>query len=382
MAKGKRTFVGVCCGPAGDGADAALVEIAGTRQEMRARQTHVAHRPMPEALRERLRSVGGGWAAPAGDLAKLDRDVGDFLAGSCAALLREAPLPAKYVTAVGLLGPAAGYVRPAPATGAGSLLELGSPGTVARETRLPVVSGFRRSDLAAGGVGGPVTAWPDWLLFRDGRLSRAVVQLGAVASLTFVGSAAAACEVVAYDTGPGTALLDAFAARLYEQPMDADGARAARGTVHEPLLHELMGAEYFRREPPKVSPVSDWGGATLPRVEMMAGKHRCKAADLMATLTELTARTVAKAVLAQTERPHEVILAGGGARNIHLAGRVRALLSPCSTYAAGRYGLDIQAHAAVCCAILAAARVDEFPAHCHAATGADRPAVLGAVWMP
>jgi anhydro-N-acetylmuramic acid kinase len=382
MAKDQRTFVGLHCGPSADGADAALVEISGAGEKMQAAQRHFLHRPLPEDLRKRLRSVAGGWATPAAGLAGLDRDMGAFFAEACAALLREASLPAKYVTAVGMLGPAVGYVRPTPSAGSGAVVEVGSAPTLARETKRPVVNGFRQSDLAAGGVGGPVTAWPDWLLFRDGRLSRVVVQLGALASIAFIGSAAAACEVVAFDAGPGTILIDAFAQQLFESPMDADGALAARGEVHEPLLNELMAGEYFRRQPPKLAYAADWTGPALPRVEMMAGKHRCRAADLMATLTELSARAVAQAVLTQTERPHEVILAGGGAMNIHLAGRIRALLSPCSTYSLGRYGMDLRAHAAVCCAVLAAARLDGFPAHCPAATGAGGPTVLGAVWAP
>jgi anhydro-N-acetylmuramic acid kinase len=380
MAKNERTFMGLHCGPSADGVDAALVAVAGQGGEMQARQTHFAQRPLPHELRKRVRDLAGGWAAPAADLARIDREVGAACAKAGAAVLREASLPAKYIAAVGLMGPAAGYVRPTPSAGKGCIFELGSPATVADETRLPVVSGFRQSDLAAGGVGGPVTAWPDWLLFRDDRLSRVVVHLGAVASMAFVGSAAAACEVVAFDTGPGTILIDAFARQLFERDMDEDGGLAARGNIHKPLLNELMAGDYFQRDPPKHAHSAEWAGAVMPRLEMMAGKHRCGARDLIATLTELTARTIARAVLAQTERPHEVILAGGGAKNIHLAGRIRKLLSPCSTYAVERYGLDTRAHAAVCCGVLAAARVDGFPAHCAAATGAAEPVVLGGVW--
>ena len=182
--------------------------------------------------------------------------------------------------------------------------------------------------------------------------------------------------------GPGTILIDALVRELYERDFDEDGALAARGEVNEPLLNELTGAEYFQREPPKRSCTKEWSAPAIQRVEMMAGKHRCRARDLIATVTELTARTVAGNALKMTERPHEVVLAGGGAKNIHLAGRIRKLLSPCSTYAAERYGLDTRSHGAVCAAVLAAARLDGVRAHCHAATGAGEPVVLGGVWCP
>ena len=251
---------------------------------------------------------------------------------------------------------------------------------MAERTGIATAAGFAATDLAAGGTGGPVWAWPDWLMFRDDRLSRVVVHLGAVATITFVGSAAAACEVVAYDTGPGTVLIDHLARLLFERDFDADGALAVRHTPSEPLLNELLAGEYFHRPPPKRTTVGDWSGSAGDRLEMMAGKHRVGAGELLATVTELTARTVASAVLGQTERPHEVILTGGGAMNIHLAGRIRTLLSPCSTYACERYGLGIRAHGPTAAAILAAARADGYPAHCHAATGAREPRVLGALW--
>ncbi len=382
MAKDERTFVGLYCGPSVDGIDAALVNVRGRAEKMKVRQTHFLCRAVPRPLRKRLRKAAGGWAEAATDLAKLNRDVGASLVHACEAVLKAGRVASKYVAGVGLMGPAAAYVEPTLSEGPGAVMELDSAATVARKMRLPVVSGFAASDLAAGGVGGPVWAWPDWLIFRDDRLSRVVVQLGGIASITFIGSAAAACEVVAMDTGPGTILIDALTRQLFDSEMDEDGAIAARGKVNKTLLNELMAGEYFRRDPPKLTHPADWSGAAQQRLEMMAGKHRCRARDLVATVTELTARTVAKGVLARTERPHEVILAGGGAKNIHLAGRIRTLLSPCSTYAAERYGLDLRAHAAVCCAILAAARLDGFPAHCHVATGAEEPVILGAVWSP
>ena len=380
MAKDERTFVGLYCGPTADGVDAAMVHLRGRGEEMAVRQGHFLIRPLPEALRRRVHAAASGWSSAPRDLAKLDRELGAALADACERLLAAAGVPREQVAAIGMTGAMAAYVLPMPSEGLGAAMELGSPATVAREARLPVAGGFVQSDLAAGGVGGPVWAWPDWLVFRDARLSRVVVHLGAVASITFVGSAAAACEVVACDTGPGTVLIDAVAGRLFEREMDEDGALAARGKVHDPLLNELMAGEHFQRDWPKLSHAGDWRGAALERLEMMAGKHRCGAGDLIATVTELTARTVARDVLRLTERPHEVVLAGGGGRNIHLAGRIRSLLSPCSTYAIDRYGLDLRAHGAVCCAVLAAARLDGVAAHCPAATGADSAAVLGALW--
>ena len=382
MAKTERTFVGLYSGAAADGIDAALVHIDGSGAQMTVRQSHCAHRPMPELLHARVQSAGAGWAMPAADFARLDRDMGDLLADACEALLKDASTPAKYVAGVGLIGHAVGYTRPSASSGCGAIVELGSPAALCRRTGLAVAGAFAATDLAAGGVGGPVWAWPDWLMFHDDRLSRVVVHLGGIATVTFIGSSAAACDVVAYDTGPGTILIDYLAHQLFKRDTDTDGAISARGSVNAALLNELLAAEHFRRTPPKRTTAADWSGPAAQRLEMLAGKHRCEAGTLLATVTELTARGVAGAVLAMTERPHEVILTGGGALNIHLAGRIRALLSPCSTYACERYGLAIRAHGATAAAILAATRIDAFAAHCHVATGAAEPAILGSLWVP
>ncbi len=382
MAKTERTFVGLYSGAAADGIDAALVHIDGSGNQMAVRQTHCLHRPMPELLHARILSAGAGWATPAADFARLDRDMGDLLADACEAVLKDASTPAKYVAGVGLIGHAVGYTRPSLSAGRGAIWELGSPATLCGRTGLAVASGFAATDLAAGGVGGPVWAWPDWLMLHDDRLSRVVVYLGGIATVTFIGSAAAACDVVAYDTGPGTILIDYLARQLFQRDADIDGTIAARGSVNGALLNELLAAEHFHRAPPKRTCSADWSGQAFQRLEMMAGKHNCEAGMLLTTVTELTARSVAAAVLAMTERPHEVILTGGGALNIHLAGRIRSLLSPCSTYACERYGLAMRAHGATAAAVLAAARIDAFAAHCHAATGAAEPVVLGSLRVP
>ncbi len=380
MAVGKceRRVLGLSCGPAADGAEAAILCTGGQGDDMTVRQEAVLHVPMPRDLRRRLTSAMTGWAQPARDFASLDRDVGTFLSEAGAALMKRNQTGRRDLAGAGVLGVRAAYVQPGTESPP-AMLELAGAAQVAGRLGVPVASGFAASDLAGGGVGGPVTAWPDWLLLHDARLSRVVVRLGAVASISFVGSGAPAGDVVAYDVGPGTALSDGLMARLYETSFDGDGAAAARGTVHGEMLNELEAGEYLHRAAPKLSCAGDWLGGALERVELMAGKHHVQAKDLVTTVTELTARTVARDVLRLTERPHEVILCGGGARNIHLAGRIRTLLSPCSTYTIQRYGYDLRGYTAVCAAVLAAARLDEWPAHCPTATGAAAARVLGAV---
>ena len=383
MASRERLFIGMSDGAAGAAVEAALASVRSRRERMKLAELAHVSRPLAPDLCDALRAlwsvsphVPGGPRAVGERLAALDRDVAAAFVEAAEALLRQAGVAGADVTAIGCSGWRAAICPP---RGGGAVLELGSPARIAARTGIAAVGGFAAGDLAAGGVGGPVTAWPVWRIFRHRRLSRAIVHLGGLAAIAFVGSDAAPADVVAFETGPGTILVDALARRLPGRPTDADGAAAARGRASPTLLNELLASEHFHRQWPKLACPADWAEPFLPRLDALAAKHDCRGDDLLATAAELTARTVADAVLAQTERPHEVVLCGAGAANIHLAGRIRTLLSPSSTYTSQRYGLSLRGLDAACWAMLAAARVDGFAAHCPSATGAAATVVLGSL---
>ena len=382
MAVRERYFVGLYSGASADGVDAAVVHVRYARERMKVRQVCCSHVPFSQALRRRIVAMVCDRAEPAGVLAELDRDVGEVFAEAAERVIARAGGPRDEIAAVGSSGHLVRRHERSRGHGVGAEVTAGWPALIAARTRRPVVSGFSASDIACGGWGGSVTAWPNWLLLRDKRLSRVAVHLGGIVGLAFVPSGATAQDVVAFDVGPGTILIDELARKYFSRPFDADGTIASQATVNAILLNELLANGYFQTAPPKSTCPGQWGQAYMWRVMNMGTKHNCQGADLLCTVTEMTARLVALAVGKLTERPHEVILSGGGALNIHLAGRIRKLLSPCSTYASERYGLGLRAKEAVCYAILAAARVDAFAAHCPVATGAERPTVLGSVWMP
>ncbi len=360
--------MGLCC-EGTSAVDAALVSVRGRGERMKPRQLSHARHELPDELRRRLAEALAADALPVATVAALEDELAGASAEAAEALLRQSKCRREDVSAVGLVGPPLGAGR-----------ELGSPVSLAARLALTVAGRFAESDAAAGGFGGAaVTAWPAWRMLRDRRLSRALVHLGPAASLTLIGSDAAAGDVVAYDAGPGTALIDAVSRRVLDRPGDEDGHLAAGGTAEAALLNELLAAAYFRRPPPKATRPGDWQGAYLDRLLMAAERHGCEGRDILATATALVARAVADAIAAFTERPHEVILAGPGARNIQLASRIRRLMSPSSTYTAERYGLGLLAARAVFAAVLAAARVQGFAAHCPGAGGAGAPVVLGSL---
>ncbi|MCD6364393.1 MAG: anhydro-N-acetylmuramic acid kinase [Planctomycetes bacterium] len=379
VAARSRLFLGLYSGPAADGIDGALVEISGRKGLIKARQVHHDHLPYDENLRQRLMNPlasNNNLAASA----RLDRDLGLAFAAAAVATMTSANVRPERITAVGssgqLLFRAApdGHYRP-------TELVLGSAKIIACQTGLPVVDDFSAGDLALGGCG-CVWAWPGWRLFAHKRLSRVVVHLGGIAEITFIGSNSLADDTITLDIGYGTLILDALAREMGNAACDLDGSLAAGGKVCGAVVNEMLSDGFFRRRAPKAACPTQWGMGYLKRVGMIAEKHKCDGTDLMATATEVIASAVARAVAALTERPHELILTGGGSMNIHLAERIRTMLSPSSTYGIGRYGFHLRAYRAVCCAMLAAARLDEYAAHCPQTSGASRKTVLGSICLP
>jgi anhydro-N-acetylmuramic acid kinase len=251
---------------------------------------------------------------------------------------------------------------------------VGEPAWIAERTGLPVVAGLRTRDVAAGGQGAPLVAVFDALLLTGGE-PRAALNLGGIANVTVV---AEDRPPVAFDTGPANALLDAVVtsatggARRY----DAGGAGARCGTVHEGLLELLLAEPYYAAPPPKTTGRELFGLAYVDRALAALGS-RPSHEDLLATLTRLTAVTVARA-LAPYEVA-EVFVSGGGAANPALLADLRVELARTGTSLRPIDDLGIPAAAkeAYAFAVLGWLTANGLPGNAPSCTGARGPRVLG-----
>jgi anhydro-N-acetylmuramic acid kinase len=274
--------------------------------------------------------------------------------------------------------------RPPAGARRGATLQLGDAATIAERTGCAVVSDFRTRDVAAGGHGAPLVPWADRLLFSVPGRARALQNIGGIGNVTWLPPHGSDEAAFAFDTGPGNALIDAAVELATDRRLgfDRDGALAARGEVDGELLADLLRHPYFAAEPPKSTGREEFGRPFVVRlVEAMRPEGDRDWLDLVATLTELTARTIADAY-ARWLVPrgvHEVVITGGGARNPTLVGRIRALLAPLPVVDAAELGIDADAKEAVAFALLAWAHLHGIPANLPAATGAAGPRVLGSL---
>src|SRR5512134_3977182 len=210
-------------------------------------------------------------------------------------------------------------------------------------------------------------------MFANARRSRAVVNVGGIANLT---SLPARGTVTGFDCGPGNCLLDAWIREKRRKRYDARGAWAARGRVIAPLLAKLLAHSFFRRRPPKSTGREEFNLSWVKRA--LSGRER--AADVQATLTELTAVTIARAVRRYCAGAREVFVCGGGSRNRALLARLAGLLPRIRVATTAALGIEPQHVEALAFAWLARQALRREPGNLPAVTGARGLRVLGAIY--
>jgi anhydro-N-acetylmuramic acid kinase len=360
-------YLGLISGTSADGIDAALVSFGQERPRLLAARTH----PWPSALREQILAVAQGEAAIDLDaFGQLDIALGHGFADAALALLQDSGTPAAAVRAIGSHGQT---VRHRPAGEYPFTLQLGDPATIAERCGIDVVADFRRADVAAGGQGAPLLpAVHAMLLARPGH-GRVVLNLGGIANITVLGADGG---VIGFDTGPANGLLDAWCLRHRGEAFDRDGAFAASGRVDNALLDALLADPYFALPPPKSTGREhfhlDWLAAQ-PRVAALAP------ADVQATLLELSAHSVAEAIMRHAPDAEEVLACGGGVHNGALMRRLAELLAPSVLASTARFGVDPDYLEATAFAWLARQRLLGLPGNLPTVTGARGPRLLGAI---
>ncbi|MGW4292722.1 anhydro-N-acetylmuramic acid kinase [Micromonospora chersina] len=364
-------IVGLMSGTSYDGVDVVAAEFTRDGETLTLRP--LGHRSLdyPDDLRAEIGALLPPAATTIEAVCRLDNRLGEVFAEAAAAGVELAGGTADAVVSPGQTvfhWVEAGRVR--------GTLQLGAPARVAARVGVPVLHDLRSADVAAGGQGAPLVPAFDALLLDAAAGSRAALNLGGIANLTVVAPGA---PVLGYDVGPANALLDAAARRFLNRPCDLDGARAAAGRVHEGLLALLLAEPYYAAPPPKSTGKELFHAGYLD-AKLAALGEPVGADDVLATLTELTARTVADAC--DRHGVTEVIAAGGGVRNPTLRARLAAL-------GEGRWrlrttdelGVPAQAKEAYAFALLGWLSWHGLPGAIPSVTGASRAAVLGS-WTP
>ncbi len=373
--------VGLMSGTSADGIDAVVVEITGAPPHLVVRPLAFHTRPWPSEMRERILRACQPGRLGVDALCRLHFQLGEGFAQAALDAIAAARLTPDQVDLIGSHGQTVWHdVDPQGRVTA--TLQLGEAAVIAERTGVTTISNFRARDVAAGGQGAPLVAYVDWLLLRHPTRPRAVQNIGGIANVTYLPAGDDAAGVIAFDTGPGNMLIDAAVSRATEGAwtFDRDGELARAGRVDEALLARWLSHPYFQQPPPKTTGRELFGQPFFERAWRDAQARGLRPVDLVATLTALTARSIAEAYRRFLPGPvAEVIVGGGGARNPALMTMLREALAPVPVRTHEELGLNSDAKEAIAFAVLAYEAWHGRPGNLPAVTGARRPVILGQI---
>lgn len=367
--------IGMISGTSLDGCDAALVRITEDTIKLEG----FVSEPMTEALRAKILDCCSLERSNAGLLCSVNVEIGYWFAGVARRLSDETGVPLSEVACIGSHGQTVYHIGVPEGEWMPSTLQIGEPAVLAYETRVPVVSGLRAMDMAAGGQGAPLVPYAEYRIYRSDK-PRALQNLGGIGNVTGLPANCTMGEVIAFDTGPGNMIINALAKRFYGMEYDDGGKIAAAGAVHEGLLAQWMAMPYVSAPPPKSTGRELYGAQFVQAA--LAAHPDIPEEDWLATATRYTASSMAfnyRKYLFPRCPAQEVILGGGGAHNDTLRRDIAMLLPECVILTQEDLGWSSDAKEAVAFAVLAYETMHGRPGNVPSATGAKRPVILGSI---
>lgn len=357
-------YIGLMSGTSLDGVDAVIIQSGPDKLQL----IHTHSLPYSPSLRSQLLDLHTSRQNELEHSAVTGNALARLYAETVLELLEDAGMNAADIRAIGCHGQT---IRHRPDLG--FTLQIGNPALLAELTGIDVVADFRSRDVAAGGQGAPLVPAFHHAAFAHPGIVRTIVNIGGIANLSYL---PANGSVAGFDSGPGNMLMDAWIQYWQEKPFDESGSWAATGQVIPALLQALLAHPFFAQKPPKSTGRELFNLAWLN--EHLHAEY--SAADVQRTLLELTARSIADAVLQYCPHTQEIYLCGGGAYNALLVQRLQQLLHPVKIAPSDELGINATWVEAAAFAWLARQTIHQEPGNVPEVTGAAGPRILGALY--
>lgn len=356
-------FIGLMSGTSADGMDAALVRL---NEQGQIELIDALCIPYIDSFQFRLRTMALRSKLTVLEIMQLERELVSHAVSAIQKLIKNNNLTAKDITAIGSHGHTLRH-KPAPQ---GFSWQLDDPNWIAERTGITCVADFRRRDIAAGGEGAPLVP-----AFHASCLPKgsAVLNIGGIANLTIVAQENAG-KTIGFDTGPGNALIDEWCKLKLNRNYDKAGEAARSGNIIPELLNAWLAEPYFQQPPPKST------GRELFQLSTLGSLETYDAKDVLATLTELTVRSIAQAIQQYGHNSSEILVCGGGVHNSFMLERLQELLPRYSVLSTAHYGIDPDWMEAMAFAWLAWRTLNHQPGNLPSVTGAQGSRVLGGIY--
>lgn len=302
----------------------------------------------------------------------LDRQLGIDFASAVTTTLNNHHLSIDDIMAIGSHGQTIRH-RPSINDSLGFTLQIGDPNTIAYLTGIDTVADFRRKDIAAGGQGAPLVPAFHQAVFAKHSPKSVLLNIGGMANISLLEN-----PLLGYDTGPGNVLIDHYCRKYFQQNFDRSGAIASSGEVCPALLERLLSHPFIHQTAPKSCGRENFDSHWVDALLIENGID-IPANDLIATLTEFTAKSIAIGIAQSGRDIDSIIVCGGGAFNDYLCQRI-SFHCNADVVSSNEFGIDPQWVEAIAFAWFAMRTIHRLHSNAPSVTGAQKALVLGAIY--
>lgn len=355
--KSQRNIIGLMSGTSLDGLDIAYCTISdsghATKVIIKAFETITYN----EQIKEKIRRVFAKKEVDFPYLVQLNEWIGNLHGGMVNSFLKTKGISPEEVDLIASHGQTVMHVPKHlhDATDfTHATLQIGDGDQISVKTGIVTISDFRQKHIAAGGEGAPLAVYGDYLMFSQKGENRIMLNIGGIANFTYLPSTSLADAVFVTDTGPGNTLMDAWMRKYYDLPYDADGSISVSGQVNVEILHLLKSHPFFKLTLPKTTGPELFNLTFVEDIINASGQPNISNEDMMATLCQFSAVTIADAIKQVIgNESFSIYLSGGGAHNLYLVNILKSLLPNCSFCKSDELGISGDAKEAVLFAVLA-----------------------------
>jgi len=375
--------IGLISGASADGIDAALAEIKGSGPGAQIRLDAYKRYPYQAKMRDAISNASNQEESRVNNLSALNFALGELLAAAAVDLARSAGLDASEVDLVGSHGQTVWHSPEQVEIGGMwivSTLQIGEPSVIAERTGITVVADFRTADMAAGGQGFPLVPYADFVLFASANRNRAIQSIGGIGNVTYIPSGGRLDQIIPFDTGPGSTLIDTIVARLTNGRLtyDAGGRLALAGKPERVILGRLMKHPFLQRRPPKTAVREEFGVQFAE--QLLAQWPDVSLENMVATATAFTVQSIRRSYERWLPKiPDDIIVGGSGAGNPALIRMLAEAFPHTKLFTHEDFGINSDAKDALAFALLASETIHNQPANVPAVTGARKQVVLGKI---
>jgi anhydro-N-acetylmuramic acid kinase len=374
-------ILGINSGTSADGIDLALIRLVKKGKTPKIEVLDGGVMPHPRRMKAALERAIQDRAIGLDELGRLDVACGFYFGKAADRFIRAGN---HRVDLIGSHGQTIGHYpgkKKIAGESIGTTVQIGDGNAVATATGLPVVSDFRKADIAVGGEGAPLTPFVNQLLFGDRRKSRIIVNIGGIANFSYHPAGGSPDKIRGGDCGPGNIMSDWTCRLMFHTKYDRDGKYARKGKVYSELVTPVTQANRRRRVSAGREQYDQY---LLARLVHKARRIRACKHDILASVDEAAAKLIHRAIAKSIKDKHleGVYITGGGRRNLFMIERLRDLCKPAPVWPIETLGYDGDLLEAVSFAVLGGCYIIGLSSGLSQITGGTTGTIAGKLSLP